>query len=50
MQTGFVLGAAALVWLLLVAYMRRREQGQRLVRMMGLLPATMPVRIVNLHE
>ncbi len=33
MQTGFVLGAAALVWLLLVAYMRRREQGQRLVRL-----------------
>jgi phosphate transport system substrate-binding protein len=26
------------------------DQGQRLVRMMGLLPATMPVRIVNLHE
>ncbi|WP_243311226.1 two-component system sensor histidine kinase NtrB [Fundidesulfovibrio agrisoli] len=32
-QTGFVLGAAALVWLLLVAYMRRRTQGRRLVRL-----------------
>ncbi len=35
--TGFAAFAAA-------------DQGQRLVRMMGLLPATMPVRIVNLHE
>ena len=32
-QTGFVLGAAALVWLLLLAYMRRRTQGRRLVRL-----------------
>lgn len=35
--TGFAAFAAA-------------DQGQRLVRMMGLLPATMPVRIVNLHD
>ncbi|GFK95596.1 Sensor protein ZraS [Fundidesulfovibrio magnetotacticus] len=33
MQTGFVLGAAALVWVLLVALLRRREQSRRLVRL-----------------
>jgi signal transduction histidine kinase len=33
MQTGFVLGAAALLWVLLVAYLRRREQGRKLVRL-----------------
>ena len=33
MQTGFVLGTAALLWVLLLAYLRRREQGRKLVRL-----------------
>lgn len=33
MQTGFVLGTAALLWILLLAYLRRREQGRRLDRL-----------------
>jgi len=33
MQTGFVLGTAALLWVTLLAYLRRREQGSRLVRL-----------------
>lgn len=33
MQTGFVLGTAALLWILILAYLRRREQGQRLTRL-----------------
>lgn len=33
MQTGFVLGTAALLWVTLLAYLRRREQGRRLVRL-----------------
>lgn len=32
-QTGFVLGTAALLWILLLAYLRRREQGRKLVRL-----------------
>ncbi|MBI4805503.1 MAG: PAS domain-containing protein [Desulfovibrio sp.] len=33
MQTGFVLGTAALLWILILAYLRRRAQGQRLTRL-----------------
>jgi len=33
MQTGFVLGTAALLWILILAYLRRRAQGQRLNRL-----------------
>ncbi|WP_027192033.1 two-component system sensor histidine kinase NtrB [Fundidesulfovibrio putealis] len=33
MQTGFVLGTAALLWVTLLAYLRRREQGRRLTRL-----------------
>ncbi|MFP5223911.1 MAG: two-component system sensor histidine kinase NtrB [Acidobacteriota bacterium] len=33
MQTGFVLGTAALLWVMLLAYLRRREQGHRLMRL-----------------
>ena len=33
MQTGFVLGTAALLWVTLLAYLRRREQGRKLVRL-----------------
>ncbi len=32
-QTGFVLGTAALLWILMLAYLRRREQGRKLVRL-----------------
>lgn len=33
LQTGFVLAAAAFIWMLLFAYLRRREQGRKLVRL-----------------
>ncbi|MFZ5427905.1 MAG: two-component system sensor histidine kinase NtrB [Thermodesulfobacteriota bacterium] len=32
-QTAFVLGTAALLWILMLAYLRRREQGRKLVRL-----------------
>lgn len=32
-QTGFVLGTAVLLWVLMLAYLRRRGQGRRLVRL-----------------
>ncbi len=33
LQTGFVLAAAAFIWMLLFAYLRRREQGSKLLRL-----------------